>query len=149
MMKLPSTLLTIALAGILIAPAALTAEASRVLEPEQFQMRADQGTVTLIDVRTPAEYTAGHIVGALLLNYLDASDFAKGLQRLPKNATYFVYCLTGHRSRMAVDQMKKAGFTDVHEMKGGVNAWRLEHLPLHESTPAAKPHSKMAAKTVQ
>jgi phage shock protein E len=54
------------------------------------------GTV-ILDVRTPAEYTSGHLPQARNIN-IERSDFATRIAALDKNATYAGYCRSGHRA---------------------------------------------------
>ena len=44
--------------------------------------------------------------------------------RLDPNAETLIICKSGHRSATAAKQLKRAGFTDVHSVKGGTGAWR-------------------------
>jgi rhodanese-related sulfurtransferase len=69
-------------------------------------------TRTVIDVRTPAEYAAGHIAGARNID-VQAPDFASAIATLDKGAAYLVYCHSGRRSAIAAAQMAAAGFTDI------------------------------------
>ncbi len=105
--------------------------APALVGPQEFQTRlkAAGDQAVLLDVRTPAEYVAGHLTGALLLNVMDAS-FERRLEELPKGRVYFVYCRSGHRSRRAVKAMQAAGFRHVVELKGGILAWVSQHMPL-------------------
>ena len=67
---------------------------------------------TVIDVRTPSEYAAGTIEGALNID-VQAADFADRVGELPKDDTYVVYCRSGNRSAAAIDIMKDLGFTSL------------------------------------
>ena len=73
----------------------------------------------VIDVRTPAEYAAGHIVGAQNID-VEAADFGSKIALLDKDAPYLVYCHSGRRSGNAATQMASAGFTDI--VDGGAMA---------------------------
>jgi phage shock protein E len=73
----------------------------------------------VIDVRTPAEFAAGHIAGAQNID-VEAADFASRIASLDKKASYLVYCRSGRRSAIAADQMAAAGFTDI--VDGGAMA---------------------------
>ena len=73
----------------------------------------------VIDVRTPAEYAAGHIAGAQNID-VEAADFGTRIATLDKKGAYLVYCHSGRRSGLAADQMAKAGFTDI--VDGGAMA---------------------------
>ena len=66
----------------------------------------------VIDVRTPAEYAAGHIAGAQNID-VEAADFGARIASLDKKATYLVYCHSGRRSAIAASQMATTGFTDI------------------------------------
>jgi rhodanese-related sulfurtransferase len=66
----------------------------------------------VIDVRTPAEYAAGHVAGAQNID-VESGDFATKISTLDKEASYLLYCRSGRRSAIAADEMAKAGFTDV------------------------------------
>lgn len=105
--------------------------APALVSPEEFQARLEAAgdDAVLLDVRTPAEYVAGHLTGALLLDFKDPS-FAERLQKLPKDRPYFVYCRSGNRSHKAVLAMQAAGFHRIVELKGGILAWTAQHLRL-------------------
>lgn len=76
---------------------------------------------TVIDVRTPKEFAAGHIVGALNVP-VEASDFDDRIATFDRDEPYFLYCRSGRRSAIAAEIMAKAGFTDI------VDAGGLEQL---------------------
>ena len=73
----------------------------------------------VIDVRTPAEYSEGHLEGAVNIDVQDA-NFGTILSQLPTDGEYVVYCRSGNRSAQAVEIMKASGFTNVVDA-GGVN----------------------------
>ena len=62
----------------------------------------------ILDVRTPEEYAAGHIDGAVLLDF-NGGQFAAELPNLDPDAEYVVYCRSGNRAGQAVALMEKAG----------------------------------------
>lgn len=66
----------------------------------------------VIDVRTPQEYAAGHLPGALLLD-LNSGQFAAEISQLDPAAEYLIYCRSGNRSGQAVAMLQEAGFTQV------------------------------------
>jgi phage shock protein E len=73
----------------------------------------------VIDVRTPAEYSEGHLDGAVNIDVQDP-NFGTILSQLPTDGDYVVYCRSGNRSAQAVEIMKAAGFTNVVDA-GGVS----------------------------
>lgn len=83
--------------------------------------------VKVLDVRTPEEYSQGHIDGATLLDY-KAKDFAKLLETLDKGSTWIMHCRSGRRSTAAMALMKNVGFKSIVHMDGGFNSWVSEGL---------------------
>ena len=72
---------------------------------------ADAATYTaIIDVRTPAEFAAEHVVDALNFDVQNAA-FAQQIADLDPEGTYLVYCRSGNRSAAAAAQMASAGLT--------------------------------------
>ena len=80
---------------------------------------ADTADATIIDVRTPEEYAAGHVEGALNIN-VESPTFADEIAQLPKDETYVIYCRSGNRSAAAAVQMADAGFTDLYDVDAGL-----------------------------
>ena len=69
----------------------------------------DSAIDVVIDVRTPMEYAAGHVEGALNLD-VESGLFESSLESLDKEATYLVYCRSGRRSAIAAEIMREKGF---------------------------------------
>lgn len=101
----------------------------KVLTAEEFAaaVKADKKAVVL-DVRRPDEFAAGHIEGAVLLNFLDTVAFNAGVEKLDKSKTYYIYCRSGRRSNNAAVLMQKKGFT-VFDLGGGFLSWQRYNLP--------------------
>lgn len=83
----------------------------------------------IIDVRTPEEFAAGHLDGAL--NY-DVSDgtLEMSLASLDPQADYIIYCRSGNRSAVAVDIMKSAGFNSLVDLGSMENASDETGIPI-------------------
>lgn len=90
---------------------------------DEFKKRLNDSEAQLIDVRTPEEFANGKIANATNSNFFDA-DFANQMGQLDKNKPVLVYCASGGRSAKAVTLLKDMGFEEIHELKGGYNAWR-------------------------
>lgn len=78
---------------------------------------------TILDVRTPDEYSKGHLTNALNYDW-NGNDFEKQIASLDKTKPVFVYCLSGGRSASAAQKMRLDGFKEVYELKGGIMKWR-------------------------
>ena len=76
----------------------------------------------LIDVRTPREFQAGAIEGAVNYNISDGTLEEK-LKDLDQNKPVLVYCAVGGRSARAAKLLAEKGFQTVYDLKGGYNAW--------------------------
>lgn len=80
------------------------------------------GNGVLLDIRTPQEFAAGHIPGAVLMDYLHPA-FGFELATLDRSATYFIYCRTGNRTQQAMSLFKELGFSSVVGLRGGIEHW--------------------------
>ena len=85
--------------------------------------------VVFLDVREPAETTAGKITKAV---QIPAGSVAQRIGELEKyrDKPVIVYCKTGARSSIACNALKKDGFEKVFSLNGGILAWQDAHLPL-------------------
>ncbi len=88
-----------------------------------FALAVDQPGVTVLDVRTPAEFAEGHLPGAVNINVEDPG-FPAEVAALDPDADYAVYCRSGNRSRVAVDFMSQQGVTQTVGLEGGISAWK-------------------------
>jgi sulfur-carrier protein adenylyltransferase/sulfurtransferase len=91
-------------------------------------------TVTILDVRQPAEYEAGHIPGAVLAPLPELTDH---LQHIDLNQPLLVYCASGARSRIAGQLLAGLGYVDIINLAGGFNAWTSQTAFLSEETGLA------------
>ncbi|HUL91425.1 MAG TPA: MBL fold metallo-hydrolase [Burkholderiales bacterium] len=90
--------------------------------------------IHLLDVRTPAEFEAVRIGGAVNVP-LDRLDPAALLARLGADATVYCVCQTGTRSQLAASALRSAGFTRVIHVDGGTNAWAMAGFPVVRGSP--------------
>ena len=70
---------------------------------------------TIIDVRTPEEFAAGHLEGAINYDY-EGGTLEAALSSLDPSVEYVVYCQSGRRSALATTLMEAAGFTSVTDL---------------------------------
>jgi rhodanese-related sulfurtransferase len=75
----------------------------------------------LIDVRTPEEFAAGHLQGAVLIDIQDPTFDAR-IAELDPAGQYVVYCRSGNRSAQAVKRMQSAGITNITDLGSLENA---------------------------
>jgi phage shock protein E len=72
----------------------------------------------IIDVRTPEEFAAGHLDGAVNIPY---EQIAKGINTIPsltKSSPILIYCRSGRRSAIAAQSLEQLGFQRVYDGGG-------------------------------
>jgi phage shock protein E len=87
--------------------------------------------VTVLDIRTPKEFVAGHIAGATNINFNDA-EFARKLESLDKSKSYLVHCAAGGRSGRSLEAFRKLNFQTIYHMDKGLGAWEKAGKPLEK-----------------
>lgn len=86
------------------------------------------GPVQLLDVRTPEEYQAGHISGAILIDVNDTSFLEKATHELQPDRPVYLYCRSGTRSMKAAELLTTKGFHVVN-LRGGYLAYSKLQSP--------------------
>jgi rhodanese-related sulfurtransferase len=123
-------LTALASGGLLLLPA-LQAGASKGISPQEAVQVMNREKGVVIDVSEPAEFAAGHVMGArnVPLGTLDAA------KELPSNKTLplILMCATGARASRAVAKLTERGHARVHVLRGGMAAWRSADLPVEKS----------------
>lgn len=87
--------------------------------------------LVILDVRTPEEFIAGHIEGAINLDYY-AETFNDVLKILDKDKTYIVHCKSGVCGGKTLALMAVLNFKEAYNISGGIIAWQAAGLPIVE-----------------
>ena len=96
----------------------------QIIKAEEAKKMIDAGNVTIVDVRTPQEFSAGHIPGAI--NVPNENIGTEKPEQLPDtDAVLLIYCRTGIRAADASGKLVKAGYKKVYDM-GGIRDWPYE-----------------------
>lgn len=104
------------------------------LEAKEFQTKINSTeNAVVLDVRTPDEFSGGHLVNAVNVDW-NESDAEIKLKAMDPSKTYFVYCLSGGRSSGAAGFLRESGFKEVYELGGGIMKWRAAALPEENTT---------------
>ncbi|MEO6722094.1 MAG: thioredoxin domain-containing protein [Ferruginibacter sp.] len=107
------------------------AQTNTSLTPLDFEnYTSGKDTVQVLDVRTASEYKSGHIKNALLADWQDQNEFARRIGFIDKTRPVYMYCLSGGRSAAAAKKMRGMGYSEVYELKGGINAWKFADRPV-------------------
>ena len=95
-----------------------------IMTPEKAkELLASEEGIVLLDVRTAEEFAAGHLPGAVNID-VESPDFAAGIASLDPGKPYALYCRSANRSKVAMTAMQAAGFTNLYDRAGGINAWK-------------------------
>ena len=95
-------------------------------EVARWRADASREAPLVVDVREPWEVELCHIDGALAI---PLGDIERRAGELPRDRPVVMVCHHGGRSQHAATLLAAAGFTRVHNMRGGVEAWALEIDP--------------------
>lgn len=98
----------------------------------------DDPEFVLLDIRTPSEVEAGHLPGAINLDFRSPT-FEDELERLDRDLIYLIYCRTANRTGQAFDVMREMGFTKIYDMEGGITRWGQLGYPICED-PIGEEH---------
>lgn len=88
-----------------------------------------QPDVLILDVREQHEYDAGHIPGVTLI---PSGQVSGRLNEIPKDRPVIVTCRTGNRSSSVARSLRAQGYTNVHNMEGGIVAWQGAGYPVEK-----------------
>jgi len=93
------------------------------MTPEEAKAIMDSGEdYTLVDVRSQAEFSGGHIKGAICLP-VDTIQVTAPKTLKDKDAKILIYCQSGGRASQATSVLTGLGYTDVHNF-GGLMQWK-------------------------
>lgn len=92
------------------------------ISQEEFKAMLLTKKVTIIDVRTPQEYSQGNIPNSININSNDPELEVK-LSSLDKNEPYVLYCVSARRSAGVMKVMKEKGFKETYNLQGGYPAY--------------------------
>jgi rhodanese-related sulfurtransferase len=106
------------------------------LEPTRVKEILDAGEAVLIDVREPYEWDAGRIGEA---THIELEHLGKHADELPKDKPVIFQCRMGRRSALATQAFRAVGF-DAYNMRGGLQAWADEGLPLEPEDGTVAEH---------
>jgi rhodanese-related sulfurtransferase len=88
---------------------------------QQAKPLLDNPAVFWLDVREQSEYDAGHIPGVTLI---PTGQVANRLSEIPTDQPVIVTCRTGNRSAAVTKFLQEQGYTNIHNMEGGIQAWQ-------------------------
>lgn len=102
--------------------------ANTALSPYDATQKMNEGTAVFLDVRDDSEYKGGHLLNS---RSMPVSKFAERMHEIEKfkDQEVVVYCDNGMRSSRAIAKLRKAGFSQLFSLAGGLTAWEKANLP--------------------
>lgn len=113
------TLLLIIVIGLLVSRF-LPVRGVKQIDEADMKPKLNSKHQQLIDVRSPVEFQTNHIKG---FQNIPLPQLKERAYQLAKNQEIYVICQSGMRSMQAAKILKKQGFTQITNIKGGMNAW--------------------------
>lgn len=105
------------------------AETIPSVSPDEALKMQTQHQAVIVDVRENDEWNSGHIAGAIHIPLGEIQNHLADLSQY-QNSQLIMQCRSGARSAKAADMLAKAGFSNVRNMEGGLNAWQKANLQL-------------------
>lgn len=125
--------LSLALAGLTIAiiytELARLMRGYKALRPAELTTLINRDNALVVDLSATNDYLGGHIAGSRSVQIAQFDPESK-LLASAKALPVVMVCRNGQASADAAKRLKKAGFTQVHWLDGGVQAWQQADLPL-------------------
>ena len=115
--------------GLLISFSATAADIQQVTAEQVRDIIESDKPLIIVDIRTPAEFEAGHIAGAINVDFLDV-NFHENIKKLvassDKEKPWVLYCRSGNRSSLALPIIEHEVKGRVYHMNQGIVSWQFE-----------------------
>ncbi len=126
-MRFTLAFLVAMLAGVAVAEDIRPTEAPSITPAELHDRRKSGDAPVVIDVRTPAEYAAGHVPDAINIPFDQIADRISEVEA-PHGVA--LYCMVGPRARKGEAALLATGYESVFHLEGGLAAWQEAGLPV-------------------
>ncbi len=105
-----------------------TSALAESIAPSEISSRREAGQApVVIDVRTPEEFAAGHIPGAVNIPF---DEVAERISEVEAPHGVALYCMVGPRARRGETALLASGYTSVFHLEGGLAAWQAAGYPV-------------------
>ena len=86
------------------------------------QLHSEESAI-ILDVRTPEEFEISRIPNSKNIDFYNPQNFMHEIEKLDKEASYYIYCRTGVRSSNSCVLMNEMGFKKTYNLLGGIVEW--------------------------
>ncbi len=94
----------------------------KTISAQEFKQKADSGKYPTIDIRTAREFEAGHIKGAINIDFYKKDFYSK--MEAYKNKPFIYYCRSGNRTGQAKRKFNQMKFKEGYELMRGIISWK-------------------------
>ena len=102
-----------------------------ILPADASAMLKERPEAVVLDIRTPDEFSKGHIAGAINVDY-KGDGFDAEIAKLDKAVPYIMHCASGGRSGKSLSKFKSLGFEKIYHLEAGFSGWEAEGLPVSQ-----------------
>lgn len=105
------------------------ARGGRSVSPQQLVDMVNREGAVVVDVRDPNDYSQGHIASALNMPHGSLATRLGEIEKY-KEKPIVLACKMGQHAGAAGTVLRKAGFTNIARLKGGIAEWRNQNMPV-------------------
>lgn len=102
---------------------------NKAISNQQATLLVNREDGVFLDIRDRGDFRSGHIAGSVNISMASLKDRMGELEKY-KAKPVIVVCKMGNSASMAVSELQKAGFEKAAVMRGGMNAWQNDNLPV-------------------
>jgi hydroxyacylglutathione hydrolase len=104
-------------------------EQAEIRQMDVHELNQRAATLQVVDVRSPREWTTGHVPGA---RHIFLPELRKRVSELDREKPTAVYCASGYRASIAASVLKKEGFKELWNVPGSWEAWKKAGFPVEK-----------------
>jgi rhodanese-related sulfurtransferase len=115
------------------------------LDPTSLKKIAGKDVLQIVDVRSPEEWSGGHLPGAI---HIPLAQLPDRIRELDLTAPIVVHCRGGGRSSIAASFLKSQGVSDISNLAGGFDEWVAQGFEVESGKSAKHVVGKKSAKSI-
>lgn len=128
----PRNYLPTMLAALLLSWSAVAWSVTDMSREQLQEARAAGTALVLVDLRSPDEFAAGHVPGAVNIPLDQVGARVGDFRALQKKGEIVLYCRSGRRTAQAVQTLESAGLDGLRHLKGDMQGWEAAGLPVEK-----------------
>ena len=102
------------------------------VDVEAFETLCTRDNVVIVDVRTPEEFSTGHIANAVNIDFKNPDFKSEFLKTVNKDKIVALYCRSGRRSAGAASIISEEGYKEIYNLQGGILSWQQQNKPIEK-----------------